>query len=385
MYAGDIGPGRALKAGADRRVVHVKRFADAEDEGQPRVAPAEGPAFAERPLRTDGGTSEIVILDADGVIVSVNEAWRAAVVAHGIVVREAGIGLRYLDMAWKAVLSDQDAAEPRASRSWSLTSGEADHVQHTYAIRTLAGPRWRHVQITPLSRGGAGRFVAIHDDQTELALAQEALQVTAEQLLAARDEERRRIAVEPARSGTSQHLVAISMGLARLRRLSPQPPSAELVHEMEISVKEAIKETRVLSYLMNPNGLARNGLIATAREFLEGFTRRSGLAVTLKASDAVDAAPAPVQHAALRIIQEAVSNAYRHARAKCASVELSCNDGLLMVTIADDGCGMTPAGGEPRLGVGIPGMHARAKQLSGQLEISSTAGGTRVSAWLPLA
>ena len=175
------------------------------------------------------------------------------------------------------------------------------------------------------------------------------------------------------------------MGLARLRRLSPHPLNAELIHEMEISVKEAIKETRVLSYLMNPNGLARNGLIATAREFLEGFTRRSGLAVTLTAGGGVDAAPAPVQHAALRIIQEAVSNAYRHARARCASVELSCDDRLLVVTIADDGCGMTPAGGEPSLGVGIPGMHARAKQLSGQLEISSTARGTRVSAWLPLA
>jgi signal transduction histidine kinase len=383
MYAGDCGPGPGLRAHAKahRRVERVKRPSEAQIERAPQVAPADGSTLAERSPRTDGGSSEIVILDGDGVIVAVNQAWRAAVVAYGIVVREAGIGARYVDVACK-FLPDLDPAVLELSLR-NLTSGGADHAQHTYAIRTLRGPRWRHLQITPLSHGAAGRFVAIHDDQTELALAQEAIQVTSEQLLAARDEERRRIAVE-LHDSTSQHLVAISMGLARLRRLSPNPLNAELIQEMEISVKEALKETRVFSYLMNPNGLARNGLTATAREFLEGFTRRSGLAVTLTAGDAVDAAPAPVQHAALRIIQEAVSNAYRHARATCASVELSSDDRLLTVSIADDGCGMTSAGGEPCLGVGIPGMHARAKQLSGQLEISSTARGTRVSAWLPL-
>ena len=199
MFAGDFGLGQGLKAHADRRVVHVKRFADTEDEGQPQAAPVEGPAFAERPPRTDGGTSEIVILDADGVIVAVNEAWRAAVIAHRIVVRKAGIGSRYVDVASK-VLSDLDPAMLELSLR-ELTSGATDHIQHTYAIRTPQGPRWRHVQITPLSRGAAGRFVAIHDDLTELALAQEALQVTSEQLLAVR---RRRNAGESPSSCTIQ-------------------------------------------------------------------------------------------------------------------------------------------------------------------------------------
>jgi len=71
---------------------------------------------------------------------------------------------------------------------------------------------------------------------------------------------------------------------------------------------------------------------------------------------------------------------------------LISDQGRVLATIVVDSsgrhdtlCGMTPAGGEPSLGVGIPGMHARARQLLGQLEISSTAGGTRVVAWLPLA
>jgi signal transduction histidine kinase len=136
---------------------------------------------------------------------------------------------------------------------------------------------------------------------------------------------------------------------------------------------------------MKPRGLAGNGLGATVRQFLEGFAQRTGLQVTLETDAAVDCTPLPLQHAALRIIQEALMNANRHAQARRVSVELAVDNRLLKVSIADDGCGITSAGGEPRLGVGIPGMHTRAQQLSGQLEIMSDARGTRVVAWLPLA
>jgi signal transduction histidine kinase len=77
------------------------------------------------------------------------------------------------------------------------------------------------VQITPLSVGTAGRFVAIHEDLTELALTQEALQATSEQLLTARDEERERIAIE-LHDSTCQHLAVINLGLERLRRVLPK-------------------------------------------------------------------------------------------------------------------------------------------------------------------
>jgi signal transduction histidine kinase len=91
-----------------------------------------------------------------------------------------------------------------------------------------------------------------------------------------------------------------------------------------------------------------------------------------------------VQHAALRIIQEALSNAYRHGGARHVRVGVSVEDRALTVTIADDGRGLTSAHGEPALGVGIPGMRARAEQLSGRLEITSDRSGARVTAILPL-
>ncbi|MGH6909717.1 MAG: PAS domain-containing sensor histidine kinase, partial [Phenylobacterium sp.] len=340
------------------------------------------PSSAAWSPRTAGGSSEIVILDADGVIVVVNQAWRATVAAYGFVLRNAGIGTSYVDVACR-FLPDLDRAALEHSLQ-RLLSGLVEEVRHTYAIPTAGGPSWRHVQITPLSMGTAGRFVAIHDDLTELALAQEALKVTSEQLLNARDEERQRIALE-LHDSTLQHLAAINFGLARLRRASPGKLATTILDTIATSLNEAVKETRVLSYLMKPRGLAGDGLAATVRQFLEGFAQRTGLQVTLEADVAVDGAPLPLQHAALRIVQEALMNANRHAQAERVSVELAVDKGLLTVSVADDGRGMTTADGDPCLGVGIPGMHARAEQLSGQLEILSDARGTRVEAWLPLA
>jgi two-component system, NarL family, sensor kinase len=213
----------------------------------------------------------------------------------------------------------------------------------------------------------------------------EALQASSEQLLAARDEERQRIAVE-LHDSTSQHLAAMSLGLARLRLVSPEDgPGTAIINEIAKSLNEVAKQTRVLSYLMHPRNLARRGLSATVRQFLEGFAQRTGMEVALAAPVAVDRVPARLQHAALRIIQEALLNANRHAQARRVSVEISIDDTQFTVSIADDGRGMGSDQDGPCLGVGIPGMHARAREFSGDLTISSDESGTRVTARLPLA
>jgi signal transduction histidine kinase len=356
------------------------------DRGDAR-APAHA-SFAARDVKlrkrtrpAAAGSSAVVMLDADGRITAVNHAWRKTVAAHGFVLPKAGIGSCYVDAACR-LLPDLDRAALELSLQ-RLLSGETESLRHNCAPPTAHGCG-SHVQITLLSGGTAGQFVAVHDDLTELALAQEALQLTAQQLLTARDEERQRIALE-LHDSTSQHLVAIKLSLARLRRL---PLDGALVggviDDMATSLAEAVKETRVLSYLMNPHGLAQNGLEATLRQFLKGFATRAELEVSLKADAAVDDVPAPLQHAALRIVQEALLNAHRHAQADRVSIELAVEDDQLTVSVADDGRGMSMHEGEPTLGVGVPGMRARAQQFSGRLAISSDGSGTRIVAVLPL-
>jgi signal transduction histidine kinase len=92
--------------------------------------------------------------------------------------------------------------------------------------------------------------------------------------------------------------------------------------DMATSVGEVIKEIRVLSYLIKPAGLERNGLARTVRDFVHGFGARTGLTASFLTRGPVDAVPPQVRHAAYRIVQEALSNVYRHADALHADVEL---------------------------------------------------------------
>lgn len=374
----DFEAGKGDKAKRRRPAVpsHVKK-----------AAADEAPSFSKRPPRHGPGPSEVVILDGDGRIVVVNKAWRNTAAAYGLGAHNTGVGARYVDVLC-AFLPDLDRGDLER-RMQHLLSGAADDLRLTLAIPAPDGPRWRDVQITPLSVGTTGRFVAVHDDRTELLTTLEALQSTSQQLHRARDDERQRIAIE-LHDGTSQHLAAMSLDLARLRRASPPDILRdEIMEEISRSLTEALKETRVLSYLMKPRILGQDGLAATVLEFLEGFARRTGLEVALKVDGPVEGLPGALQHAALRIVQEALLNAHRHAEAHRASVGLSVNDGLLAVSVTDDGRGMQTGEGEAGLGekgmgVGIPGMRARTQQFSGDLAISSDATGTRVVALLPL-
>jgi signal transduction histidine kinase len=349
----------------------VKQRAQGAPETRSRArAPVRAPGV--------GAPAEIVLLDAEGVIVAVNQAWRATLKARGVAAANGGVGQAYVALA-RRFLPDLD--EEGLTRSLAaLTGGHAKLAQHAYAVETAKGPRWRQLQITPIEVGAEVCYVAIHEDLSELVRTQEALRRAAAELLTAQEDERQRIALE-LHDSTAQHLAALGLGVARLRRLTKGRQGQAVLDEMAESLREAVKETRVLSYLMKPTGLVREGLVVTARQFVAGFTARTGLDARFQAMGPVDAAPAIVQHAAFRILQEALSNVYRHAGARRVEVILAGDGRELSVRVADDGRGMDRHGRD--IGVGIAGMRARAEQFAGRLEIASDEQGTRVEARLP--
>jgi len=205
--------------------------------------------------------------------------------------------------------------------------------------------------------------------------------------LAAQEEERARITME-LHDSTCQHLAALNLSLVRLRPLVSGDKANDVLADMSISIGEGVKEIRVLSYLIKPAGLEQNGLAHVVREFVNGFGARTGLTVSFLARGPVDAASRQVQHAVYRIVQEALSNAYRHADAQHADVELVSEGGVLTARVVDDGKGVAallsgdPAGLES--GVGIAGMRTRAAQLNGEVEIVCPGRGTVVVAALPV-
>ena len=93
----------------------------------------------------------------------------------------------------------------------------------------------------------------------------------------------------------------------------------------------------------------------------------------------------PLQQTLLRIVQEALTNVYRHASATCISINFRCVGKRLRLVISDDGQGTDEASGYQngtafRLGIGIPGMAARMKQFGGNLAVHSGPNGTSVQA-----
>jgi signal transduction histidine kinase len=268
-----------------------------------------------------------------------------------------------------------------------LLAREVHTLTHAYVIVTEAGPRWRQIRLAPL-RAGVAHFIAVHEDLTEVARTQAALRRTTEQLLSVQQEERERIAIE-LHDSTGQHLAALGMGVSRLRRLMGDKEKAQgILDDMATSLAEAVKEIRVMSYLMKPPSLHRDGLESTARRYVQGFGIRTGLSTVFRSEGAVDRASPMVQHAAFRVIQEALSNVHRHAHANGVEVELASRVAALTLRVADDGKGIAPLRqahleGIPP-GVGITGMRSRVEQLGGWLDIASDRAGTVVTASIPL-
>jgi two-component system NarL family sensor kinase len=226
------------------------------------------------------------------------------------------------------------------------------------------------------------------DWSSQVAQARAALRQVTGQLRSVREEERERIAVELHES-TSRYLVAIALGVARLRRtVGASVRANDILDDMSSCVGEAAQEIRAFSYLMKPIGLKRDGLGASVAAFVKGFGWRTGLNTRCNVEGFLDPVSVHVGHAAFRVLQEALGNVFRHAQAKSVEVELVKGGGVLTLRIADDGRGIDGSllntGGAHRLGVGVAGMRARVQQLGGTLEITSSDAGTVVLARIPL-
>ena len=365
----DLGNAAPLSAGAS--------------PGASTSAPDIGAGIAGASAHPAGPSAEIVILDQEGTIVAVNHAWRTAPPVRGFSAKASGVGASYFELV-QVIVPELDEARFRRGLE-ALRTGRKRELRNAFAIDTAKGPRWRQVTITLLPLGDEIRFVAIHEDMTEFVRAQAALERASEQLLTVQDDERARIALE-LHDSTAQHLAALGLGLARLRRTLTDAAAGPILDDMSESLAEAVRETRVISYLMKPNSLLREGLASAAERFVRGFAHRTGLKGGYEVRGPVDEAPAPVQHAAFRIVQEALSNVHRHAQATAADVSITSVDDELIVRICDDGRGIQCADGltEPHLGVGILGMRARVEQLGGRVLVTSHAGGTIVTAVMPV-
>jgi signal transduction histidine kinase len=208
-------------------------------------------------------------------------------------------------------------------------------------------------------------------------------------LLRVQDDERRRIARD-LHDSTGQALTALKLELAGIehemaarnphiaRRLSSAIEDARLISD----------ELRTISYLLHPPLLDELGLGSALRWYVDGFAKRSGIAVQLDLRGEERLLP-ELETTLFRVVQECLINIHRHSGSATASIRLSQESGRIALEVEDAGRGMTPeeladVSSGTSLGVGVRGIRERIKDFGGELEILSSERGTTVRAVIPL-
>jgi signal transduction histidine kinase len=232
-----------------------------------------------------------------------------------------------------------------------------------------------------VKEGGAAEFSEGDQELIELLAAHAAIAITNARLLERSRElsvlsERNRLALE-LHDVVSQKLFGVVLAAESAGTLLSRDAGAarEQLARVGALAREALEELRGLILELRPADLERDGLCGTLRKHVEVLRRLHGTPIAVQTDDAVSAGGADRDREVLRIAQEALHNALRHAGASRVEVRLGFADGAVRLEVADDGTGFDPADPELRATrLGLTSMEERAARLGGRLEISSSPG-----------
>jgi signal transduction histidine kinase len=232
------------------------------------------------------------------------------------------------------------------------------------------------VSLPSSGRDEVGRLEAnftVMTGQLSSALAAERQRATSD----ARAAERARIARE-IHDAISQHLFGLRMIAAGMRRADPDNQQARAIERIS---EEALRDMQTLLAELRPASLDGAGLASALLDVCAAYQDRLGVAVDARVDDV--AVPAPIEHALLRITQEACANAVRHGAARHLSVSLTRQDAHAELAVADTGSGFDPAA--PQAGSGLAHIRDRVAELGGTVDIDSAPGrGTTLTVRVPV-
>lgn len=211
-------------------------------------------------------------------------------------------------------------------------------------------------------------------------MAREVAELVHERQLYATREERTRIARE-LHDSVKQQLFAASMRLGAARIVPPSEADTQLESVARL-LDEAKDELNHLIHELRPTAVAGREIEDALKSLVSRYEEGAGPAYELRVDTGIRASPS-LSAALYRIVQEAVSNALRHASASRIDIELRVVDRSVELRVEDDGRGFDAA--PVRRGVGLASMRERATRLGGSISVESNAdGGTTVLATIPM-
>jgi PAS domain S-box-containing protein len=311
-----------------------------------------------------------------------------------------------IGFGWLEYVHPDDSESSGAHWMRCVQSGEP--YESEYRLRGAdGGYRWFRARAVPL-RDPSGKILKwygtcsdIHDSKLlEQSIRDSAAELerlvdsrTAElrrlsgRLMTMQDEERRRIARE-IHDGLGQELAAAKMITDGILAKDKSPSLQRASVEASQLIDRAIQQVRTISHLLHPPLLDEVGLISALRWFLEGLSQRSGIEIQLKVQPkSLGRLGSEVETAIFRIVQEALTNMFRHSGAQHGCITVAAENGNIVVTVSDDGKGIDEDIVQFRpdsLGVGIGGMRQRVTELGGSLRLVNANPGTIVEVVIPV-
>jgi PAS domain S-box-containing protein len=307
-------------------------------------------------------------------------------------------------MGWLEYMHPDDRERSRDHWLRCVRSGQT--YESEYRLRASDGSyRWFRARAVPLrDPQGAilkwyGTCSDIHDSKLlEQSMREDAdemerlvdlrtieLRRLSTRLMSLQDEERRRIARE-IHDGLGQELAAAKMIMDGILA-KDSPAMRQPASEASQLIDRAIKQVRTISHLLHPPLLDEVGLISALRWYLEGLSERSGIEVRLEVDPPnMGRLTSDLETAVFRIIQEALTNMFRHSGARNGFVSVKESDGMIAVTVRDDGKGIEERVVQLRpesVGVGIGGMRQRVTEFGGRLRLANANPGTIVEVVIP--
>jgi two-component system, NarL family, sensor histidine kinase UhpB len=221
-------------------------------------------------------------------------------------------------------------------------------------------------------------------EAAELERSRRALRELSASVVEAREEERRRLSRE-LHDELGQRLTALKIDLANLAARACLPADDASVSAMQTMLDDTLASVRRIASDLRPLMLDDLGLNAAIGWLARDISQRMGMAVHTRLPVAEPAVDPRVATALYRMVQEALTNVARHARATSVDVSLRTRHGELALAVADDGIGL-PADALQRTGsFGLLGLQERAQALGGRLKIGPRrGGGTLLVVTLPM-
>jgi signal transduction histidine kinase len=242
------------------------------------------------------------------------------------------------------------------------------------------------VPVVPeLLRAKVSVFAELHRRARQMEALNEELRRLSRRLMTLQDEERRRIARE-LHDSIGQELVAAKMFVDGLREPKSGAGNSHPAAEASKILEGAIQQVRSMSHLLYPPMLDEVGLLSALQWYVDGLTKRSGIETSLEVSCDFPRLAPELETAIFRMIQEALTNVFRHSGAHRASVTVEQHDGTVKVRVKDDGQGIAEPIAMLRpgsVGMGLGGLRQRVQELGGELRLTNLSPGTLVEVIIP--